>query len=120
MGTADAPVLWETDSRTGRELCPLDLANRRFHQLAKLPTLFFGHRSQQVLNLRDAFPHECHNGYLRDATDPGVADQLKVKRCQPLRYFRIPSTGGFPFKQSSCPVQMADGIDVGHEFVAVW
>jgi len=79
---ADAAVLREPNSRVRRELCRLDLPDRGFNQLAKFPTLFFANRCQQVLNFRDAFPHESHNGYIGDARDPGVADQLEIKRCQ--------------------------------------
>ena len=63
----------------GRELGSFDLTNRRINYLAKLSTLLVGDRSQQILNLRDAFPYESHNGDVRDASDPGVADELKIK-----------------------------------------
>jgi hypothetical protein len=119
MGTADAPILRETDSWAERELGSFNLTDRRFHHLAKLATLLIGNRSQQILNLWDALPHESHNRYIGDATDPGVADQLEVKRCQPFRLFRVPSTGGFPLEQSPRTVQVTDGIDIGHKFVAV-
>src|SRR4029077_15044981 len=76
----DAPVLRETDSWVRRKLCSFDLPSGRFDQLAKLLTLLFRDRGNQVLNLRDAFPHKRHNGDVRDARDPGVADELKVKR----------------------------------------
>jgi histidinol-phosphate phosphatase family protein len=119
MRAADAPVLRETNSGSKRELGRFDLTDRRFNQLAKFPTLLVGNRRQQILNLRDAFPHESHNRNIGDATDPGVADQLKVKRCQALWLLRITSTGGFPFEQTPLAIQLADRIDIGHEFVAV-
>src|ERR1035437_2434740 len=119
MGTADAPVLRETDSWAERELGSFNLTDRRFNQLAKLATLLIGNRSQQILNLWDALPHESHNGDVGDATDPGVADQLEVKRCQPFGLLGVTSTGGFPFQQTACTVQVANGIDVGHKLVAV-
>src|ERR1039458_240220 len=119
MGTADAPVLRETDSWAWRELGSFDLIDRRFHHLAKLATLLIGNRSQQILNLWDALPHESHNGDVGDATDPGVADQLEVQRCQSFGLLGVTSTGGFPFQQTACTVQVANGIDVGHKLVAV-
>src|SRR6202162_608205 len=115
MGAADAPVLREADSWVGRELGSFDLTSGRFNQLAKLLTLLFRDRSQQVLNLRDAFPHKRHNGNIGDASDPGVADELKVKRSQPLGLVRITSTRGFPFQQAPRAVQMANGIDIRQE-----
>ena len=73
----------------GRELGSFDLTNRRINYLAKLSTLLVGDRSQQILNLRNTFPHESHNGDVGDASDPGVADQLEVQRCQTLGLLRI-------------------------------
>src|SRR4029077_15253304 len=83
-GAADPPVLRETDSWGGRELGSFDLTSGRFGQLAKLLTLLFCYRSQQVLNLRGAFPHKSHNSNIGDDRDPRVADDLKVQRSQPL------------------------------------
>src|ERR1700675_4421877 len=100
MGAADAPVLREADSWVGRELGSFDLTSGRFDQLAKLPPLLIGNRSQQILNLRDALPHESHNGDVGDASDPGVADELEVKRCQPFGLLWITGTGRFPFEQT--------------------
>ena len=61
MCTADAPVLWEADSWVGRELRSPDLTSGRFGELAELLTLLFRDRSQQILNLRYALPHESHD-----------------------------------------------------------
>src|ERR1035437_4395132 len=36
-----------------------------------------------------------------------------------LRLLRITGAGGFPFEQTACTVQVANGIDVGHKVVAV-
>src|SRR5271163_76556 len=117
MRTADAPVLWETDSWVGRELGSFDLAGGRFDQLTKLLPLLLGDRSQQVLNLRNALSHEGHDSDFGNAGDPGVADELKVQRGQSLWLIRITSTRGFPFEQTPCAVQVADGIDIGYKLV---
>src|ERR1700674_4512675 len=119
MRTANAPVLREADSWMGRELSSFDLTSGRFDQLAKLLTLLLRDRSQQVLNLRDAFPHKRHNGDVRDACDPGVADELEVKRGQSLGLLGITGTRGFPFEQTPRAVQVADGINISHKLVAV-
>ena len=79
MGTADAPVLRKADAGPGRELGSFDLTNRRIDHLTKLSTLLVRDRSQQILNLRDTFPHESHDGNVGDTSDPGVTDQLEVK-----------------------------------------
>ncbi len=119
VSATDASVLRETNSEPGRELSSFDLADRRFHHLNKLAALLVGDRSHQVLNLRDAFSDESHNGHVGDASDPGVANQLEVKRCQSFGLLGIASTGGFPFEQTSFVVQVANGIDISHEFVSV-
>ena len=50
----------ESDSWVRRELGSFDLTSGGFDQVAKLPTLLFRDRSQQVLNLRNSFPYERH------------------------------------------------------------
>jgi hypothetical protein len=96
-----------------------DLTDRRFHHLAKLPSLLVRNRSQQILNFRNTFPNESHNGHIGDSGDPRVANQLEVKRRQPLGLVGVTSTRGFPFEQSLFAVQVANGIDIGDEFVSV-
>jgi len=119
VSTTDASVLRETDSWPERELGSFDLADRRFHYLAKLPALLIGNRSQEILNFRNTLSHESYNGDIRDASDPGVANQLEVKRRQSLGLIRVTSAGSFPFEQSLFAVQRANSIDIGHEFVSV-
>ena len=118
MGAADASVLGEADAGPGQELSSFDLTGRCFDQLAKLPPLLFGDRSRQILNLRDPFPDEGHDGHLGDAADPGVADQLQIQSGQALRLLRVTSRGGLPFQQTLRAIQISDGIDVGHELAA--
>jgi hypothetical protein len=96
-----------------------DLTDRRVDQLTKLPSLLVRNRSEQVLNLGDAFSDESHNGNVGDASDPGVADELEIKRCQAFGLLGVASTGRFPFEQTPVSIQVANRIDVGHEFVSV-
>ena len=119
MSAADAPVLREADSRVGRELCSLDLTDRCLDHLAKLLTLLFGDRSQEILNLGEALPHKSHDGNLGNAGNPGVANELKVERGEALGPIGIASTGGLPFEDSPRAIQLADGIDIGHEIIAI-
>ena len=104
MGTADAPVLWESDSWPRKEPGSFDLTDRRVNKLAKLLPLLFGDRSQQVLNLRDAFPHKRHNGDVGDARDPGVADELKVKRGQSVGLVRVTSARSLPLANTNAVI----------------
>jgi hypothetical protein len=50
--------------------------------VAKLLTLFLGDGGAQVLNLDQALPDENHLGDFRNASDPGITDQLRIKRQQ--------------------------------------
>jgi hypothetical protein len=52
VGTADTPVLRETDSWVGRELGGFDLTGGRFYQLVKLLTLLLGNdpRATEVVD----------------------------------------------------------------------
>ncbi len=118
VGTADAPVLRETDPWVGRKLGSFDLTSGRFDQLAKLLTLLFGDRSQQAWNLRNAFPQKSHNGDIGDSRDPGLADELEIKRGQPLQTIWITGADRFPFEQTPRAVELANGIDIGHKLVA--
>src|SRR6201998_2918782 len=119
MGTTDAAVLWETDTRSGREASAFNLANHLINHLAKLATLLFGDRSREVLNLREALPHKSHNRDFGNACNPGIANHLRIESGHPPELFRVARTGGFPFAETPCPVQMPNGIDIGHEFVSV-
>ena len=119
VGTADASVLRETDSWMRRKLGSFDLTSCGLDQLAKLLPLLFGDRSQKVLNLGNAFPNESHDGNIRDARGPGVADELKVQRSQSFGLLRVTGTRSFPFQQTPRAVQLANGIDIGHKLVAV-
>src|SRR6202007_425325 len=119
MGTTDAAVLWETDTGSGKESSAFNQTNHLINHLAELATLRVGDRSREVLNLREAFPHKSHNRDFGNACHPGVANHLRIESGHPLELFRVARTGGLPFEQTPCPVQMANRIDISHEFVVV-
>jgi len=64
----------------------LDSPNRIFSQLTKLVTLFISDCGPQVLNLNQPLAHE-DLGHFGDACYPGVANELRIKSEQPIRFF---------------------------------
>jgi hypothetical protein len=78
----------------GHELTGLDPLDRVLHQAAKLPSLFVGDGGLQVLDLDQSLAHEDDLGDVRDAGDPGVADQLRIeggglKVIKPKRFLEL-------------------------------
>src|SRR6201998_4374903 len=119
MGATDAAVLWETDTRSGRESSAFNLTDHLINHLAKLLALLFADRSREILNLREALPHKSHNRDFGNAGDPGVANHLRIESGDPLGLFRVAGTGGLPFEETPCAVELANRIDIGQEFVSV-
>ena len=59
----------------------------RRHELAELPPLLVGDCDLQVLNLRETFADEGHDGHVGNPADPGIAEQLRVESDQALVFF---------------------------------
>src|SRR2546421_10358885 len=85
--------------------------------MTELLTLFVADDSSKVLNLTQPLAHKHYLRDFGDAGNPGIANQLRIKRQQPLRFFWIAAGSGFPFEQAALPVEFADCIDIGHELV---
>src|SRR5437867_7025726 len=85
--------------------------------MAEFLTLFVADNGSEVLNLNQPLSNKHNLGYIRDAGNPGIADQLRIKRQQPLWFFWITAGSGFPFEQATLPVEFADCIDIGHELI---
>jgi hypothetical protein len=80
--TAGAWVLREPDTAMGQELRCFDPADGVLDQLPELGSLFGRDLCTEVLDLDQAFADEYDLGDVRDAGDPGIADQLWVKHQQ--------------------------------------
>src|SRR5438105_9262017 len=78
VGTAGAGVLREADATVGQELGGFDPADRVLDQVAELFALFVPDDRPEVLNLDQTLTDKHHLGYIGDAGDPGVADQLRI------------------------------------------
>jgi hypothetical protein len=63
--------------------------------------------------------HEDHQRHFRDAGDPGIANQLRIKREQPDGRLRRPAGGALPVRDTSDAIQLADGIDIGNKLIRV-
>src|SRR5579863_665218 len=119
MSATHAVVLRETDSWSWGELKVLNLTDGSFHRETKFTALLFGDSGLQVLNFRDTLSHEGDDGHIGDSGDPGVAGQLEVQTGQTLWFLGIAGARGFPFQHTPGPIQQANGIDVGHEIIAI-
>jgi len=119
MRTAHAAVLGEADSAVGRELGSLNLIDRCSHKAAKLHTLLFRDGGLEVLDFRVMFPHKDDERHVRNASDPGIADQLGVKRQQPRWFFGIATGSRLPVHKTSLPIEFADGVNIGHKLIGV-
>ncbi len=76
--TAAAGVLREADAAVGQELGSFNLLDGRFDQLSELAPLLICDRGVQVLDLDQALAHENYLCDFGNASDPGVANQLRV------------------------------------------
>jgi hypothetical protein len=62
-----------------QELRRLDSLDRVPHQATEFLALLVGDGGSQVLNLHQPFPNEYDLGDVRNSSDPGVADQLRIR-----------------------------------------
>jgi len=62
-----------------KELGRFDPRDGVIDQPAELLSLFVGDDRTEVLDLDQSFANKDNLGYIRDARDPAVADQLRIK-----------------------------------------
>ena len=93
------------------------LIDRRFNQTAEFLALLFGDCSLQVLDLGQLFADEHNEGHIRDAADPGIADELWIKRQKAFRLFRIPAGSSLPVDQAVLAIELTDCINIRNEFI---
>src|SRR5258708_35002183 len=100
MGAAQATVLREANTTMRNKLSRFDLADRCLHKVPELLTLLFRDRRSQILNFRSMLSHEDNQCYFRNSTDPGITDELRIERKQPLVLHRIAARCGLPVDQA--------------------
>src|SRR5437588_2078270 len=79
--------------------------------------LFDADNSSEVLNLNQPLSNKDHLRHLGNPGNPGIANQLRIERQQPLWFLRIAAGSGFPFEQATLPIECPNCIDVCHELV---
>src|SRR5207249_11319023 len=89
MWTTQAAVLGKADTAVRNKLSRFNLAGRCFHKTPELLTLLFRDGRSQILNFRSMLPHEDDQCYVRNPTDPGITDELRIERKQSLGFCRI-------------------------------
>ena len=72
-----------------QELRRLNSPNRVFHQATKLLALFVADGGPQVLNLDQALSDEYHLCDFRNASDPGIANELRIQGQQSFGFFGV-------------------------------
>ena len=63
-------------------------------------------------------PHKDHKGHIGNPADPGIANQLRIKRKQAIGSFGVPAGRGLPINQAVLAIELSDGIDIGDKFIA--
>src|SRR6516165_2491099 len=115
MRAACASVLRKSNAAVREELSCLDLIDRSLNQLAKLPALVLVDRGLQILNLRCVLSYKYDQGNFRNASHPGITNELWVECQKTFRMFRISGCGRFPVDNAFRSIHLADRIDVRHE-----
>jgi hypothetical protein len=96
-----ARVLGKSDATVRGKVRRFDSADRALYQAAKLLALFVGDDGAQILNFEQALGDEDDLCYLRNASNPRVADQLGIERQQSLRLFRVSVRRCLPLEQAT-------------------
>src|SRR5690348_13172674 len=87
--TRAAGVLRKTDAAMGQKLRGLNVPNCIVDQGAELATLIITDRGAKVLDFDHSFAHEHDLGHFRNSSDPGVAEQLRIKTEETLGFLGI-------------------------------
>src|SRR5712692_1069191 len=116
MWAAQAAVLGKADTAVRDKLNRFDLADRRLHDAPELLTLLFRDRRSQILNLGSMLPDEYDQCYFWNPADPGITDELRVKRKQSHGLHRIAAGCRLPVDQAVLAIELSEGIKIGNEF----
>src|SRR5215469_18452128 len=114
MGAVHASVLRKSNAAVGEELPCLDLIDRGIDQLTELPALTFVDRGLEILHFRCVLSYKDDQGNLRNASHPGIANELQIESQKTLRLFRISGCGCFPIDDAFCSINLANRINVRH------
>src|ERR1700741_2287488 len=118
MGAAHTPVLRKPNPAVREELSCLDLIDRSLNQLPKFPALIFVDGRLQILDFGCVLSNEDNQGYLRNASHPGITNELWVERQETIGLFWVSGRSRFPIDDVFRTIHLANRIDVGHEITA--
>src|SRR5215467_12739424 len=108
MGAAHTPVLRKSNAAVWKEVSCLDLIDRSLYQLAKLPALVFIDGCLQILNFGCVLSDKDDERNLRNASHPGITNQLWVESQETLRLFRVSGCRRFPVDDRFRPIHRAN------------
>jgi hypothetical protein len=77
---------------------PLD---RVLNQSAEFFALFLADDGPEVLDLDQPLADKHHLSHVGNASDPGIADQLRIQGQQPIWLLRIAAGGSLPLEQTA-------------------
>src|SRR5712664_1819017 len=63
-------------------------------------------------------PHKDDQCHIRDAADPGIANELRIERKQTLRTIWVTTRCSFPVDQATHPVDLTYRIEIANKFAA--
>src|SRR5713226_3844233 len=116
MWATHASVLGKADTAVRNKLSRFDLADRCLDKPSELLPLLFRDRRSQILNFGSMLSDEDDQCHLRNPTDPGITDELRIERKQSLGLHRIAAGCGLPVDQAVLAIDLPDGIKIRDEF----
>src|SRR5580700_833825 len=100
MRTTRAAILGKSNPAVSRELSLFNVEDCRLNKATKLPALFFRNGRPQVLDFRQLLSHEDDQCNIRNATDPGIANQLRIQSEEAFWLLGITARSRLPIDQT--------------------
>src|ERR1700682_5607529 len=118
MGATYATVLRKSNAAMRIKVTCLNLIDCGLYKPAKFLTPFFGDRRPQILDLGSMLPHENHECYFWNSTDPRVTDELRIKRKQTVRALWVATRCGLPVDQAVRTVDVTYRVEIRNKLAA--
>jgi hypothetical protein len=84
-----------------QELRRFDPSDGIVDQSAEFVSLLLGDGGTEVLDLDQPLADKHHLSHVGNASDPGIADQLRIQGQQPIWLLRIAAGGSLPLEQTA-------------------
>src|SRR6266404_1689737 len=118
MGATDASVLRKPNAAIRIEMTCLDLIGCVLYQSAKFLPLLLRDCCSQILNFGSMLPHKNNQCHLGNASDPRIANQLRIERKQTFRAIWVATGRGLPVNEAAHTVYLTDRVEIGNKFAA--